>query len=165
MSNPCAHTPKSQPPKRQPSSIWPVISWFLQGTLSLLFMGIFFTSLSNVLGAGFEVEAMAKEMACRNRPLPCSSQYTSELRTPFAHTFQMHTSSGECIVRCQRQYIFVGDWSCTSSGETAQQQPTQRPSARPLASSKPVPAPIASPRAKTVPASSAAPTAPSATAP
>ncbi|MBK9266927.1 MAG: hypothetical protein IPM54_45030 [Polyangiaceae bacterium] len=68
----------------------------------------------NVYGVGPEVETMAKELACQGQPSPCSAQYTRAERTPWAHTFKMYTSasSGERPISCQRQYIFVGDYSC-----------------------------------------------------
>ncbi len=115
---------RKEPPRYEPQPS--ILGALVRNLMSLFFVGVAVMCVYNVFGVGGEVEVMAKETACQGHPMPCTAQYTRAERTPWAHTYKMHTSStlgapisGEMDISCQRQYIFVGDYSCKSkSGAT-----------------------------------------------
>lgn len=119
---------KREPPRYEPQPS--ILGALVRNLMSLFFVGVSVMCVYNVYGVGPEVEGMAKETACQGQPLPCTAQYTKGERTPWAHSYKMYTSptSGEFEVSCQRQYIFVGDYSCKAKGRlTGEVDPTGAP--------------------------------------
>ncbi len=141
----------SSPPQSRSSSYIGAFGWFFRNAISLLFTAAAVAGVYNVYGVAVEVETLAKTTACQGKPLPCNAQFNGWERTPWAHSFQLQTSTGLRPIWCQRQYILVGDWACRFKDQIAEPIPSGYPSA--FVKVKPVPAP-AKP-ARTVPASSA----------
>jgi hypothetical protein len=81
-------------------------------------------ALYNVYGASFEVETLAGESACRGQSPTCKAQFTFWERSPLGHTFAMDTPKGLVHVRCQREYILLGPWSCKNRDEGGLSDPT-----------------------------------------
>jgi hypothetical protein len=161
---------KKEPPRYEPqSSIWGAL---VRNLMTLFFVGIAVMGVYNVFGVGGEIEVMAKENACQGQPLPCPVQFTSQTRTPWAHTFKIHNppASGATEMYCQRQYIFAGDYSCKPiGGSTARNEASSAPSSTVSVRFPPktkIPAPArplpAASSASSAPSTSAAPIAPTA---
>ena len=69
----------------------------------------------NVLSDNFEVTRMAQQAACEDA-VACRAQMTAYLRTPIAQSFDFATPKRPSVhVRCVREWIFVGAYSCTRS--------------------------------------------------
>jgi hypothetical protein len=85
----------------------------LQVLLTVAVIGAGFAALRNVLSDTFEIERMAMTTACAERGPSCRAQMTRWERTAIGQTFDMYTSRGTVIVRCQREYYLVGDYHCT----------------------------------------------------
>jgi len=127
---PCMSDSSSTKTDSPSSPVLGTIGWFARNMLSLFFVAFAVACVYNVYGVGPEVEAMAKELACRGQPSPCTAQYTRIDRTPWAHTLQMYTSvtRTERGVFCQRQYILVGDYDCKFKDQIAEPIPSGMPS-------------------------------------
>jgi hypothetical protein len=88
---------------------WGILLWVLVPIASI---GITCGALRNVFSDTVEVGRMATAKACAEHDAPCRVQMRHWERSAFAQTFQMHTPSGNIVVRCQREYYFAGDYRC-----------------------------------------------------
>jgi hypothetical protein len=68
-------------------------------------------ALLNVFANNDEVLAKAKQVACGDQ----SCSLTRMDRTPFAQTFELHTTRSAISVRCARSAIFFGEYTCSKS--------------------------------------------------
>jgi len=118
---------------RRSSAVLEIIWWLFRCLVSLFFVAVTVAAFYNVFGVGPEVEVLAKEKACQGQPLPCSAQYTLQMRLPWEHSFDMRTALDKRPVTCRRQYIFAGDWACHVKGESTELVPTvsARPNVKP----------------------------------
>jgi hypothetical protein len=82
---------------------------YLRAFLALACVVVSVAALINVFADNADLVARAKELACPKGPC----QVTRVDRTPFAQTFDFHTSSGLASVKCTRGAIFFGDYACT----------------------------------------------------
>jgi len=87
---------------------WQLV-WLL---LQLLFFAAVVTGLYNVFADSREVEQMAMTTACEGQGPSCRAQMTRGERWPIGQTYEMITSKGSQIVKCHREYYFVGDYRC-----------------------------------------------------
>lgn len=69
-------------------------------------------ALWNVMSDDYEVEKMASTIACGDEGAKCNAQKTVDERTPLARTFTFVTTKRKVDVRCAREYIFAGSYSC-----------------------------------------------------
>src|SRR5262245_5135398 len=75
-------------------------------------LGVTFGALRNVFSDTVEVGRMAMAMVCAEHVPPCRAQMTHWKRSWIGQTFDIHTPSGPIVVRCQREYYFLGDYRC-----------------------------------------------------
>lgn len=87
--------------------------------LSLVLLTLTVCGLINVYGDNSDVQGTAEEIACSGQA--CSPKLIQLERTVLAQTFTFDTHSresrgagGTAVVKCQRQFIFVGGYSCHS---------------------------------------------------
>jgi hypothetical protein len=85
--------------------------------LTAALLGATAAALYNVYGASSEVELLANESACHGQEGTCKAQFTFWERSPIAHTFAMNTPKGLVHVRCSREYLLLGPWSCKNRDE------------------------------------------------
>jgi hypothetical protein len=101
-------------PPRERSGAWEFLRWLINAIISLAFVAATVMAFYNVFGVSIEVERLAGETACQGQPPTCKAQFTMWERTPWAHSFQMYTPTGTKPIKCQREYILYGTWSCVS---------------------------------------------------
>jgi len=101
------------------SAAWGFLRFLIELLISGIFLGAFVMALYNVFGVSIEVDGLARETACQGQGPTCKAQFTMWERTPIAHSLQMHTPAGTTSVRCQREYILYGPWSCASLDNSA----------------------------------------------
>ncbi len=77
----------------------------------------------NVLSDNAEVERMAALVACgedgaassgeqRRASEGCRAQMTRLERTPFGQTFEFATAKRSAGVRCEREFVLAGEYTC-----------------------------------------------------
>lgn len=91
----------------------------LRPLLSVLLITLTVLGLLNVYADNSDVQRRAEEVACG--PEPCTTRLTQLQRTVLAQTFTFDTrpqdgrgGSSTVVVRCQREFIFAGGYSCES---------------------------------------------------
>jgi len=82
---------------------------FFRTFLAVACIVVSVAALINVFADNAELQARAKELACPT----VACQITRVDRTPFAQTFDFHTSKGLVTVKCSRGAIFFGEYACT----------------------------------------------------
>ncbi len=102
-----------------------LIDALVRNLMALFFIGVAAMCVYNVFAVSNEVEALAKETACRGVPLPCVAAFTRIERFPWAHTLETHISPTSKIsikrdLFCQRKYILVGDYACQFKDQIAE---------------------------------------------
>jgi len=96
---------------------------FTRPLVTFVLLGATGLGLLNVYGDPSEVVALAQKTACRGTP--CQTRTTRIERTPFAHEYDLAASvpSGKqsttlsATVRCSREYVLIGDWSCSEASK------------------------------------------------
>lgn len=70
--------------------------------------------LYNVMSDNIEVIRMATVLACGTEGKTCAdkAQMTRMERNPIAQSFEITTPKKKVDVRCARQFILAGDYSC-----------------------------------------------------
>jgi hypothetical protein len=71
------------------------------------------SAVYNVFSDNAAVERMAGAAACGDQGATCNARITRLTRTPFGQTFEMATPKRTVGVKCVRQLVLVGDYSCT----------------------------------------------------
>ena len=84
--------------------------------IEFLLGGLFFTAtilgVVNVFASTIEVDRLASETACMGQPRGCEAMPMKWERVPWAHTLQVNTTGGTVNVRCSREHVLLGAWSC-----------------------------------------------------
>ena len=81
---------------------------YLKSFVILTCVVVSVAGLVNVFSDNAEVVTKAKEIGCP-RP-PCTP--TKIERTPFAQTFEFQSPAGTIGVKCAREAVFFGEYSC-----------------------------------------------------
>jgi hypothetical protein len=77
--------------------------------LALACIVVSIAAMINVFGDNDDVMAKAKELACAPK-VACALARVD--RSPFAQTFDFHSTPGSVTVKCARAAIFFGDYGC-----------------------------------------------------
>lgn len=94
---------------------------FFRSLFSFLFTAALLVAaglaVNNVYGNPVEVESLAGSAACQGQGPTCKAQFTFWQRSPLGHSFTMYTPNGTHGVYCQREWILLGGWSCSATGQ------------------------------------------------
>ncbi len=73
--------------------------------------------LNNVYSDNSELRKLAEQTACGSEP--CATHLLEMQRSPIAQSFRFQTGknegeamTGERSVRCQREFVFLGEYAC-----------------------------------------------------
>ncbi|MCH2109240.1 MAG: hypothetical protein MK135_07920 [Polyangiaceae bacterium] len=81
----------------------------LRPLISLILVTLTVLSLRNVYSDHSTVEALAARTACEQ----CKAKITRMQSTPIALTYRFQTTGARLQeVRCQKEFIFLGQYSC-----------------------------------------------------
>jgi hypothetical protein len=85
---------------------------FRRVVVPLVLFGLTIAGLINTYADASDVEKLAGREACGGTA--CPVQMTEFSRSPFSHeyVFAVGKSLERVSVKCARQYVFVGDYSC-----------------------------------------------------
>jgi hypothetical protein len=85
------------------------------GQISVFVLCLVFTvsAVYNVFSDNAAVERMASAVACGDQGPTCNARITRLTRTPFGQTFEWATPKRTVGVKCVRQLVLVGEYSCT----------------------------------------------------
>jgi hypothetical protein len=85
------------------------------GQLLLFALCLLFTvsAFYNVFSDNAAIERMAGAVACGDQGPTCNARITRLTRTPFGQTFELATPKRTVGVKCVRQLVLVGEYSCT----------------------------------------------------
>lgn len=149
------------------------LGYFIELLITVLFVGASILALVNVFGSSIEVDRLAGETACMGQGKACEAMPIKWEKVPWAHTMQVSTTGGTIDVRCSREYVLLGTWSCHALNALPERPaPSESATALPVASAPPkaLPKRAVTPRVKVVvpvpaPSASGAPSSASSGAP
>ena len=86
--------------------------------LTLLSMGVVAGFLRNALADEPQLETTVHEVACGDRGATCALRVRASERSALGRTWWFQLDQEPVAVRCERQYLVLGDYACKLSSST-----------------------------------------------
>ena len=80
--------------------------------LSFVIIAVVIAGVVNVYADAGPIERMARARVCERHAPPCKERLGRVLRTPFFHDLDFTVGGRSVTVRCNRSFVFVGDYAC-----------------------------------------------------
>jgi len=102
------------PPRRRTASdgCFPALLKFVGniGFIASVILGLY-----NVYGPVEEILDLARVTACQDELAGCKAMWTMWERRPWMHFLTMQAAGKTKMVKCRREYILLGAWSCSAT--------------------------------------------------